>query len=256
MLSIFSCDCWRSVCLLWRNVYLCLLPIFWFFFFLYWTVWAACIVWKLPPCWLHHFIASFLHICLYTVSRNTWYGEHPMRWQMVSEQVSMENRGGINPTCRDWGRLGDTMIWGVRRDTPGGWGWWDKGRQDMVCSGNSTCRDEEQHDALGRAGGFGSPTRSDARGAAGDGAGKEPPELLNAGLDSQCRWLSPWRTLNWEWEGSHLPVRKVTLGLCEGSSSVGWGQYHRLAQKDFWQAFADVEEGLINREKQTRWQEH
>ena len=112
-----------------------------FYFFLYWTVWTACIVWKLPPCWLHHFIASFLHIYLYTVSRNSWYGDSPMKWQMVSEQVSMENRGGINPTCRDWGRLGDTMIWGVRRDTPGGWRRWGKGREDMVCRGNSTCRD-------------------------------------------------------------------------------------------------------------------
>ena len=29
MLSIFSCVCWPSVCFLWRNVYLILLPIFW-----------------------------------------------------------------------------------------------------------------------------------------------------------------------------------------------------------------------------------
>ena len=28
MLSIFSCVCWQSICLLWRNVYLGLLPIF------------------------------------------------------------------------------------------------------------------------------------------------------------------------------------------------------------------------------------
>ena len=28
MLSIFSCACWLSICLLWRNVYLSLLPIF------------------------------------------------------------------------------------------------------------------------------------------------------------------------------------------------------------------------------------
>ena len=27
-LSIFSCVCWKSVCLLWKNVYLVLLPIF------------------------------------------------------------------------------------------------------------------------------------------------------------------------------------------------------------------------------------
>ena len=29
MLSVFSCDCWPSVCFLWRNVYLYLLPTFW-----------------------------------------------------------------------------------------------------------------------------------------------------------------------------------------------------------------------------------
>ena len=29
MLSIFSCVCWPSICLFWRNVYLGLLPIFW-----------------------------------------------------------------------------------------------------------------------------------------------------------------------------------------------------------------------------------
>ena len=28
MLSIFSCACWPSICLLWRNVYLGLLPIY------------------------------------------------------------------------------------------------------------------------------------------------------------------------------------------------------------------------------------
>ena len=44
MLSIFSCACWPSVCLLRRNVYLGLLPIFLFFFFLnlfyFWPHWV------------------------------------------------------------------------------------------------------------------------------------------------------------------------------------------------------------------------
>ena len=34
MLSILSCVCWQSVYLLWRNVYLGLLPIFWLGFLL------------------------------------------------------------------------------------------------------------------------------------------------------------------------------------------------------------------------------
>ena len=35
MLSILSCVCWQSVYLLWRNVYLGLLPIFFFFLMLF-----------------------------------------------------------------------------------------------------------------------------------------------------------------------------------------------------------------------------
>ena len=44
MLSIFSCASWPSVCLLWRNVSLSLLLIFWlgFLFFWYWAAWAVC----------------------------------------------------------------------------------------------------------------------------------------------------------------------------------------------------------------------
>ena len=34
MLSDFSCACWPSVCFLWRNVYLDVVPIFLFFFML------------------------------------------------------------------------------------------------------------------------------------------------------------------------------------------------------------------------------
>ena len=41
MLSIFSCACWPSVCLLWRNVCLGLLPIF---------VWAFCLFFWLLSC--------------------------------------------------------------------------------------------------------------------------------------------------------------------------------------------------------------
>ena len=54
MLSTFSCACWSSVCLLWRNIYLGLLPFSGLrFFCCYWAVWAVCIFWKFNPCWLH-----------------------------------------------------------------------------------------------------------------------------------------------------------------------------------------------------------
>ena len=58
MLSIFSCVCQPSVCLLWRNVCLGLFPTFWLgcLFSWYWVVWAACIFWKLILCQLFHLL--------------------------------------------------------------------------------------------------------------------------------------------------------------------------------------------------------
>ena len=59
---MFSCACWPSVCLLWRNVYLGLLSVFlvqfWFFLILnYICIFciqnAICIFWKLIPSWSH-----------------------------------------------------------------------------------------------------------------------------------------------------------------------------------------------------------
>ena len=56
MLSILSCVCWQSVYLLWRNVYLGLLPIFGLgsLFFWYWAAWATCKFWRLILCQLLH----------------------------------------------------------------------------------------------------------------------------------------------------------------------------------------------------------
>ena len=58
MLSIFSYVCQPSVCILWRNVCLGLLPTFWLgcSFFCYWVAWAACIFWKLIICKLVHLL--------------------------------------------------------------------------------------------------------------------------------------------------------------------------------------------------------
>ena len=60
MFNIFPCDCWPPVCLLWRNISLGFLPIFWLGF-LYWAVWAICIFWELIPCWLYH-LQTFLPV--------------------------------------------------------------------------------------------------------------------------------------------------------------------------------------------------
>ena len=55
MLSIFS---WffflSSVCLLWRNVYLGVLPFFHWVVFCCWVVWVFCIFWRLSTCQLHY----------------------------------------------------------------------------------------------------------------------------------------------------------------------------------------------------------
>ena len=58
MLCIFSCVCYPSVCLLWRNVCLGLFPTFWLgcLFFWCWVVWAAYIFWKLILCQLFHLL--------------------------------------------------------------------------------------------------------------------------------------------------------------------------------------------------------
>ena len=54
-LSIFPCAYWPSVCLLWRNVYLSLLPIFLIGLFAFLILSCmSCLFWKLSPCWLHH----------------------------------------------------------------------------------------------------------------------------------------------------------------------------------------------------------
>ena len=59
MSSIFSCVSWPPVYLLWRNVYLGLLPIFGLgcLFFWYWAAWAACKFWRLS--FVHWFICKY-----------------------------------------------------------------------------------------------------------------------------------------------------------------------------------------------------
>ena len=58
MLSIFSSVCYPSVCLLWRNVWFVLWPIFWLghLFFWYSAEWAACIFLRLILCQLLHLL--------------------------------------------------------------------------------------------------------------------------------------------------------------------------------------------------------
>ena len=64
MLSIFACACWPSVSLLWRNVYLGLLPIFLVACLVFFdrVAWAVCIFWRLIPCWQLH-LQIFVPFC-------------------------------------------------------------------------------------------------------------------------------------------------------------------------------------------------
>ena len=61
ILTLFSCACWPSVCRLWRNFSLGLLPIFCLVVcFYHWVVFLVYIFWKLSP-------SDYSHLCFNTV---------------------------------------------------------------------------------------------------------------------------------------------------------------------------------------------
>ena len=70
MLSIFSCACWPFACLLWRNVFLGLLPILWLgFFFLILSCMSCLYILKINPLSVASFANIFSHSvgCLFVL---------------------------------------------------------------------------------------------------------------------------------------------------------------------------------------------
>ena len=61
--AFFSCACWPCVCLLWRSVYLGLLPIFWlgYFVFYYWVICAVVYILEIKPLAVKSFANIFSH---------------------------------------------------------------------------------------------------------------------------------------------------------------------------------------------------
>ena len=61
MLNIFSCACWLSVCLLWKNVYLGLLSNFWLGFFLILSSMSRLYILRIKPLSVTSFPNIFSH---------------------------------------------------------------------------------------------------------------------------------------------------------------------------------------------------
>ena len=121
MLSIFSCACWPSGCILWRNVYLHLLPTFLLgclFVFWYWAVWVIkqspllSPFWNVPPFssanqWTNPFSKClFVMLC---ARRDHRCGSS---WDCLSPQGTHSLMGQLSSNRQTWFEVG------VKEDFP------------------------------------------------------------------------------------------------------------------------------------------
>ena len=99
MLSILSCTSWPSVYLIWRNVYLDLLPFFWLghlFVFRCWLVWTIC-MWVLV-------IQSCLTLCDPVDCSLSGFTVHSFLQARILEWVAIPfSRGSSQPRDRTQG---------------------------------------------------------------------------------------------------------------------------------------------------------
>ena len=93
MLSIFPCVYWLSVCLLWRNVCLRLLPIFWLACFFYLILSCICYFYILQinpflSCFLYKYVLPFLglsfHLTISFVVQIFWFNWVPFVYFLFS----------------------------------------------------------------------------------------------------------------------------------------------------------------------------
>ena len=137
MLSILSCVCWQSVYLLWRNVYLGVLPIFGLgcLFFWCWAAWAACKFWRLMLCQKWCFIDSLHdpdlrvimvgHVTLYKIKKLYDFFKELSCW--CWENVALYGWAGVPAYGEVWlMRNAHTQctVRGERRP---------KGREELLC---------------------------------------------------------------------------------------------------------------------------
>ena len=145
---MFSCICWPSLCLLWRNVYLGHSYIFWLgcFFFCYWATWAVCVTYFIIPYQLLHLhifsptlrVVVLLCLCFPLLWRRWW---HPTAGLLPGKFHGQRSPVGCSPcSCKkldttEWLHFhfslscigegnGNPLQWSCLENPRNGGAWW------------------------------------------------------------------------------------------------------------------------------------